>query len=250
MRRLLFSMPCLVNVRKKEWCTIEISFPRIFSLLIQSNVFIGCFIITNFTIRLNFWVLVFMNFCFHNHWWSLPVSSMVNIFAFSEGIRNIKKSFRGLRVKNWWNQVSTIIFEVKCLCFTKMCTNNGIRIVISIISRAVVVNEILNFTCVLVEQPDIIGNFFMSQLVTVQVLQGNISTQQIMKSSIFPGMQLICRLVNWVMITWYRKKRRDNLLFCAYRYNSGLWLQKILIGCGELMMKRSYVCRADMIPRS
>ena len=43
------------------------------------------------------------------------------------------------------------------------------------------VNEVLNFMSALVEEANILWNFFMGQLVTVQVLQGNISTQQIRK---------------------------------------------------------------------
>ena len=70
------------------------------------------------------------------------------------------------------------------------------------------------------------------------------------KAKFSPGVQLIWRLVNCVMITWYRKNRWDNLLFRARKYNSGLWSQKILIACGEPMMKCSWVCRADMIPKS
>ena len=67
-----------------------------------------------------------------------------------------------------------------------MSANNGIKIIISIISGAVVANEVLNFISVLVEESDILGNLFMNQLVIIQVLQGNISTQQIRKSYIFP----------------------------------------------------------------
>ena len=38
---------------------------RDWNLVIQSKVLIVCFIVT---IRLNFWVIVFMIFCIHNHW--------------------------------------------------------------------------------------------------------------------------------------------------------------------------------------
>ena len=183
MTQLLISVSYSVRERKNEkngWCTMETCFLRVFNLLIQSKVLIWCFTVTNFTIRLNFWVIFFMNFCFHNPWWSLPFSSIVNVFAFSEGIRNIKKNFRSLRIKNCTNNFSIIIFKVKCLCFTQMCANIGIKIVISIISRAVVVNEVLNFMSV--EEPNILWKVFMGQLVTVQVLQGNLSTEKNRKS--------------------------------------------------------------------
>ena len=65
-----------------------------------------------------------------------------------------------------------------------MSANNVIKIVISIISRAVVVNEILKFMSALVEESDILGNIFKNQLMTNQVLEGNNSTQQIGKSQV------------------------------------------------------------------
>ena len=70
------------------------------------------------------------------------------------------------------------------------------------------------------------------------------------KAKFSPGVKMNWRLVKWVMITWNRKKRWDNHPFRAYRFNSGSWSQKILIGCGQPMMKCSLVCRADMIPQS
>ena len=67
------------------------------------------------------------------------------------------------------------------------------------------------------------------------------------KAKFFSGVQMIWRLVNKVMITWYWKNWWDNLLFRAHRYNSDFWPQNVLIGCGEPKIK---VWRAEMIPQS
>ena len=64
---------------------------------------------------------------------------------------------------------------MKCLCLLQMCADKGVKVVTSIISRAVVVNVILNFMSALVEESDIFGIFLKGQLMTVRVLQRNVS---------------------------------------------------------------------------
>ena len=69
------------------------------------------------------------------------------------------------------SHVSIIISKVMCLLFPPYACKEWEKIVISIISRALVVKEVLNFMSALVEESDILGILFMSQLVTIQVLQ-------------------------------------------------------------------------------
>ena len=178
-----------------------------------------------------------MKFGFHNHWWSLPFASIVKVFAVSERSWNIKKNFRCVRVKNCTNLFNTINFRVKCFCFTRMSANIGIKIVISIISRAVAVNEILNFMSALVEKSDIFGKFLMNQLVTVQILRGNISTQQKRKGLVFsknPNDLEFSELSNDQLVS--DESLRQSSFSCR-QLQQWLVITKILIGCGEPMMK-------------
>ena len=61
------------------------------------------------------------------------------------------------------------------------------EIIVSIINRNYVNNQILNLTTALIEESDILKNIYMSQLMTVQVLQGNNPTEQIQRKLFLPG---------------------------------------------------------------
>ena len=54
MCQLIISVYCLISVQKNGCCTCKICFVRIFNLLIWSKVLIGCFIVTNILIELDF----------------------------------------------------------------------------------------------------------------------------------------------------------------------------------------------------
>ena len=126
----------------------------------------------------NLRIIVFMNFCFHNHWWSLPFASAVIGVAFSKKFQDFKKTLRSLRVENCKNRSSNIISKMKRICFNlHRCANNGTVNIAFIINRVVVVDQILNFMFTLVEKSDIFMNFPMSQLMINQVHQGNISSE-------------------------------------------------------------------------
>ena len=100
--------------------------------------------------------------------------SIVFVFAFSEGISNIEQGFGRLRVEDCTDQINVIVFELKGFCVTQMCATSGTEPIVCIIRRAIVVNQILNFTSASVEDYDIIRKFFLSQLMTIYVPQGNI----------------------------------------------------------------------------
>ena len=61
---------------------------------------------------------------------------------------------------------------------------------------------------------------------------------------------MIWRLVNCVMITSFGRIGETIFLFVPTVTTVACDHKKILMGCGEPMMKCSSVCRADMIPQS
>ena len=181
----------------------------------------------------------------------MPFASNVNVLAFPERVRIVRRNFKWLRVKDCTNHVNTLIFKVKLLCFSQNCSNNGINIVISIISRAVMVNETLNFFCPLrLNYLICLGIFFRDNWWPVRSFKQPFLLNSSGKAEFLPGVQVVSGLVDWVEITWCRRNRWDNLHFRAHRYHNGLWSKKTFIGCGVSIMKRSSVCRADINPKS
>ena len=67
-----------------------------------------------------------------------------------------------------------------------MCANIRVEVVVCIVSRSYMVDQLLIFMSTMVEKPDVFGKFFVAQFVIAQV---------------FPEIQ-ISKLVSGFMITW------------------------------------------------
>ena len=200
---------------------------------------LGYLNVTLFTIGFIFGVIMFMNFCFHNPWLGIPHASALDVLAFTERIRDSKTSFRDFESKII--QVRSVQSSLRWGVFvSRKCVQtmgemlsfpSSAKLLLSVRFRSSCpfwLKKLINWRFSLWSNW---WSFRPSEIFSLLSTSG--------KLNFSPGVQMICRWVNFVVITLQRTNRWDDLTFCAQRYNSGLWSQKILIGCGHPMMKCS-----------